>query len=197
MFIYSRTSSIKDLEKLNIDSMLKTYARLPKPDFQGTSPRYKFWDYAITFKVAKELGAARILDIGFGNDLSYKILCNYNNIELYQVHINDFFQFPIRYNKFPLVTSFGVLEHIGNVEKYLKKIFRHVFVDGALVITTDSESTRKNRKRIITSEDLIGISFMAEEAGFEFYPENNFNPFEYTETKSIELMSLVLKRIGK
>lgn len=193
-FIYSKTVNPRDLYDLGLDELLAEYLSYPKKSFYQQSPRYKFWEYALAIRLCKENGVEEILDVNFKYDITYDIMGEMCNINIEQINYLNFIESLTKGNKKDFITCFGVLENIKNDYLLLENILRRSSANGIILITTDGESTKAQKIRHYTADDLFSISIYAEKYGYELYNSDK-KPHLQVDYKNNDLVkSLVLRK---
>ena len=196
--IYSRTARKDDLDLLNLPELLNEYVSIPKKDGDYNSSPYKFWDYAIVLRIlSNELNnKGSVLNVSRTEDVVFNNICNNKGIKYSDITIDVIYNIPVRDNKFDVVCCLGSIEHYKkNWLGLIEKLNKHVKIGGYLVITTDEDTQNSKKRRIITIENLLEISLLLENMGYDFV-SNSDHLIDYiydTRTPS----SLVMKRIGK
>lgn len=197
MIPLSRTARISDDIHFGVSEIIEKYAASPKDFNSKSNPRYKFWDYALACRIIEENKISSVLDIGLTQDTVFKTILGWYDIELKEVDYLSLDKLPVRENKYPLVTCFGIMEHVELKRAFLQKLLKHVEINGFLLVTTDNESANKNKKRLITFQDLLDFSYSAEKIGYELYDLDKDLVVDYIINNKNELNSLVLRRVGR
>ena len=193
--IFSRTASTDDLEELDLKQNIIVYLEIPKKVENYSSALYKFWDYSLLLKLIKyySLNESNILNITNKNrDVTLDIISDYYSLNINQMSFGQFSKLPIKKNRFDIICSFGILEHIKNPSVFVEKLSKHPNKGGFIIITTE-ENISSTKKRTITSEDLLSYSILLEQMGYDLCSDE-FDLLKYTENSNLH--SLVMKRIG-
>lgn len=195
--IYSRTCKNSDYYDLGIDEIIREYLITEKRYENYKHSRYKFWEYAITLKLIKELKVSKVVDITLHkSDNCYDLLLKNRNIQLVQYTLDEFIALNIRENRFQFLTCFGVLDYVPKPDRIANKMSRHLEIDGVMLITNEDNISKTLRKSHITPEYFLQFSLMLENEGFDIYPTNTIDRIDYEEYSN-KLSSFVLQRIGK
>lgn len=195
--IFSRTARKEDIELLEIQDLINTYASLEKNAEEYSFGLYKFWDYALVLRLLSNRPKKLLNIVTKGDDVTFNIICNHTNIKYEYTDIESLLSLPIRTHKYDIVTCLGSLEHsIKNVRVYLDKLYRHINLNGYIVITTDEQNISKYKTKNISISDLLDFSLFFEHVGFEFVSDDNNLLVEYDEQIKNVPHSLVMKRIG-
>ena len=196
--IYSRTARKDD--PIGLEDLLAKYMGMAKDEGDYEISPYKFWDYALALKIIESVLPYKYNNVlnltSSGPDVVFQnIIKNQGTTNFTQINLKEVKDLPIRNNKFDLISILGVLEHNTNVMPFIEKISKHVKLDGILLITTDELTSDKYKNNIINIEELLEISVVLEELGYDFVSdEEQVVEYNYN-AKTVH--SLVMKRIGK
>ncbi len=100
-------------------------------------------------------------------------------------------------HKYDLVTCLGILEYLSNLEQYFMKFTKHVKVGGFMIVTTDQTLAVKSKVRKMGPQDLLDLSQLIEDNGYEIYGQNTFTDIDYNFNIENGLHSIVIQRIGR
>lgn len=194
--IYSRTATEQDSHELNIQNNIVDYLQLPTSIDNTAASISKFWEYSLMLKMVQEFNLKKGYILNVYSEKPDEVLTDLakiNKLELYQLSVAKFLKPPTKRIKYQLITAFGVLEYVNNEYAFVDKLVKRVDTDGYLLLTTDN-SEGLNKKRQITVDDLISLSFFLEDMNFDFCSDDELNLVEYNDKSSLH--SLVMKRLG-
>lgn len=196
--IFSKTATREDLKTLKIQDLIDRYATIPKLSDNWDGALYKFWDYAMVLSLP-DIKNTRLLNLYHKtDDPVFRAICNDNNIEYISVNIENVFDLLIRTNKYKTVCCIGSLDHSEfTLRKYINKLYRHVSLDGYLAITTDEQSLSKHKTKTISVNDLLDMSLILEQFGFEFVSNHKSLLVNYDDNAKNVPHSLIMKRVGQ
>ncbi len=192
-----RTATMIDKDYFPIEEAMLVYAKIPKEIDFLNKPRYRFWDYSLALKIKELENVKSIMDISPVYDVSFKVIAEYYGLEINQVYPEEGLLMPIVGHKYDLVTCFGVLDHVSNLNDYFIRYLRHLNMGGFAIFTSDNETKNANKKTVITPNVLMELSFLVEDVGYQLYDQENCVETYYNMNIKNGLHSLVIHRVGR
>ena len=179
---------------------------------------HRLWEYGLSLKALREIGARKILDVGGGGS-AFAPAAAWLGIEVTQVdpcpageavqHQSQVLGLPLRYvqqdfldfqskERFDAVTCLSVIEHVQRDHDFFQKLLSYIKPGGLLILTTDfhpsGQALVAGHLRTYNQQSLLALADSARAEGFDYFGQRPNYLWLGSFVNSYNFASLILRK---